>query len=206
MNLRDLSVREFVEKIAGPDPAPGGGSAAALAGALGAALCAMVARLTLGKEKYGGVSEEMEATRSSADALCSRLLQLMDEDSDAYNQVLAAFRLPREDKAVREDAVQKAIKQAASVPFETLRAVSEMADLVKTGIDKGNPNCLTDAGVAAQLLRAAATGAAYNVKINLPGIRDPAFRSQIGSKTSELLDRLQAEITELEKSLERRLK
>jgi formiminotetrahydrofolate cyclodeaminase len=206
MNLRDLSVREFVEKIAGPDPAPGGGSAAALAGALGAALCAMVARLTLGKEKYGSVSEEMEATRSSADALCSRLLQLMDEDSDAYNQVLAAFRLPREDKAVREDAVQKAIKQAASVPFETLRAVSEMADLVKTGIDKGNPNCLTDAGVAAQLLRAAATGAAYNVKINLPGIRDPAFRSQIGSKTSELLDRLQAEITELEKSLERRLK
>jgi formiminotetrahydrofolate cyclodeaminase len=206
MNLGELSVRKFAEKIAGPDPAPGGGSAAALAGALGAALCVMVARLTLGKKKYGDVWKEMEATRDSAYALCSRLLELMDQDSEAYNQVLAAFRLPRENKAAREEAIQGAMKQAASVPFETLRAVAAMVGLVQAGIDKGNPNCLTDAGVAAQLLRAAALGAGYNVRINLQGIQDPAFRSQIVSETSDLLDRIEAAIRELEKTVERRLK
>jgi formiminotetrahydrofolate cyclodeaminase len=206
MNLGKLNVKELVEKIAGPDPAPGGGSAAALAGALGAALCAMVARLTLGKEKHGEVWQEMEATRDSADALCSRLLELMDQDSEAYKQVLAAFRLRREDKAARKEAIQAAMKQAASVPFETLRAVAGMVGLVQAGIDKGNPNCLTDAGVAAQLLHAAAVGAGYNVRINLQGIQDPAFRSQLGSETSELLNRIEAAIRKLEKTVESRLK
>jgi formiminotetrahydrofolate cyclodeaminase len=206
MNLGELSVREFAWEIAGSDPAPGGGSAAALAGALGAALCAMVARLTLGKAKYGDVRQEMEAVRDSADALCSRLLELMDKDSEAYNNVLSAFRLPGENKAAREEAIQAAVKQAASVPFETLRAVAEVTGLVQTGIDKGNPNCLTDAGAAAQLLRAAAVGASYNVRINLQGIQDPSFRSLIGSETSEVLGRIEAAIADLEKTVERRLK
>jgi methenyltetrahydrofolate cyclohydrolase len=205
MNLGELSVREFAEKIAGSDPAPGGGSAAALAGSLGAALCAMVARLTLGKAKYGDVRQEMEAARDSADALCLRLLELIDKDMEAYNNVLSAFRLPGENKAAREEVIQAAMKQAASVPLETLRAVAEMIGLVQTGIDKGNPNCLTDAGVAAQLLRAAAVGAGYNVRINLRGIQDLSFRSRMGSETSELLGRIEAAIADLENAVESRL-
>jgi methenyltetrahydrofolate cyclohydrolase len=205
MNLKELSIREFVEKIAGPDPAPGGGSAAALAGALSAALCAMVARLTLGKKKFGHVWKDMEAARDSADALCSSLLQLMEEDSAAYNQVLAAFRLPRENRAAREEAVQEAMKKAASVPLETLRTVAGMVSLVRAGIDKGNPSCLTDAGVAAQLLRAAAIGAGYNVRINLQAIHDSGFKSRIDAETSEFLGRIEVAILELENTVESRL-
>ena len=205
MKLLELRVKDFISTLAGDSPAPGGGSVSALAGALSAALCAMVARLTLGKEKYRGAWEEMERLRDEADSLSSRLMDLVEEDSAAYTKVMAAFRIPKEQHSAREDAVQSAFKEAASVPMETLRVTAELLDLVKSALNQGNPNCLTDAGVAAQLMRAAANGAAYNVRINLAGIKDPDFRSRLSTETSRLLERIEDSVRDTERAFRERL-
>jgi formiminotetrahydrofolate cyclodeaminase len=205
MKLSELSLEEFLVTLSGDSPAPGGGSVSALAGALSAALCAMVARLTLGKEKYREAWKEMEALRDAADSLSSRLLELVEEDSSAYNGVLAAFRIPKQATTAREQAIQSAVKKAASVPMETLRNAAMLVDLVTIAIDKGNPNCLTDAGVSLQLIRAAANGAAYNVRINLPGIKDQDFKSRLASETSELLARIEGSLKQTERAVMDRL-
>jgi methenyltetrahydrofolate cyclohydrolase len=205
MKLMESRVKDFISTLSGDSPAPGGGSVSALAGALSAALCAMVARLTLGKEKYRGAWEEMERLRDEADSLSSRLMDLVEEDSAAYTKVMAAFQIPKEQHSAREDAVQSAFKEAASVPMETLRVTAELLDLVKSALNQGNPNCLTDAGVAAQLMRAAANGAAYNVRINLAGIKDPDFRSRLSTETSRLLERIEDSVRDTERAFRERL-
>jgi formiminotetrahydrofolate cyclodeaminase len=204
MKIDELSLREFLATLSDDSPAPGGGSASALAGALCAALCVMVARLTLGREKYRGAWEEMERLRDQADSLSSRLLKLVEEDSAAYKKVVASMRIPKGEPG-REDAIQSANKEAARVPMETLRAAAGLVDLVKTALVRGNPNCFTDAGVSLHLLRAAAYGAAYNVKINLPGIKDRDFKTGLASETSELLSCIEGSLKDMEKAVMDRL-
>jgi len=209
MKLVELQTQEFVEKVANDAPAPGGGSVAALAGALAAALCAMVARLTLGKEKYRGTWKEMEHLRDSADALMHRLLELVDEDTAAYNQVLSAFNLPGDNEAqkqTRRAAIQSATKKATAVPMETLRSVAGLLDLAATAVEKGNPNCLSDAGVSAHLIRAAASGAAYNVTINLLTLDDQNFSTQMKLETAELLSKVMSSVAKLQETLNKRLR
>jgi methenyltetrahydrofolate cyclohydrolase len=209
MKLVELLTREFVEKVASEAPAPGGGSVSALAGALAAALCAMVARLTLGKEKYRDTWQEMEQVRDSADALMRRLLELVDEDTAAYNQVLNAFKLPRDNeaqKAARQAAIQSATKKATAVPMETLRSVTELLSMAEAAVEKGNPNCLSDAGVAAHLIRAAASGAAYNVRINLSALDDQGLSTEIKLETAELLSKVMSAVAKLQETLNKRLR
>lgn len=209
MKLVELLTQEFVEKVASEAPAPGGGSVSALAGALAAALCAMVARLTLGKEKYRDTWQEMEQVRDSADALMRRLLELVDEDTAAYNEVLSAFRLPKEtpsEKAARQAAIQSATRKAAAVPMETLRNVAGLLAPAEAAVEKGNPHCLSDAGVAAHLVRAAASGAAYNVRINLSGLDDPGLSTQMKLETTELLSRVMSGVAKLQETLNKRLR
>ncbi len=206
--LSEKPLAAFTRELAGDSPAPGGGSAAALAGCLAGALCAMVSRLTLGRDKYEDAAEEMQTVRGRADELWARLLELVDEDAAAYNKVAAAFRLPKdtgEEKAARARAVQDAFKTAAAAPLETLKATAELCDLCRLVVEKGNPNCITDAGVSAQLIRAAAKGAAYNVRINLSSIKDEEFRGSLAARTDELLTRTLAEVSDLEKTVERSL-
>jgi len=209
MKLVELLTREFVEKVASEAPAPGGGSVSALAGALAAALCAMVARLTLGKEKYRDTWQEMEQVRDSADALMRRLLELVDEDTAAYNQVLSAFKLPRDNdaqKTARHAAIRSATQKATAVPMETLRSVTELLSMAEAAVEKGNPNCLSDAGVAAHLIRAAASGAAYNVRINLSALDDQRLSTQMKSETAELLSRVMSAVAKLQETLNKRLR
>ena len=209
MKLVELLTREFVEKVASDAPAPGGGSVSALAGALAAALCAMVARLTLGKEKYRDTWREMEKVRDSADALMRRLLELVDEDTAAYNEVLSAFKLPRDSEAqktARQAAIQSATKKATAVPMETLRSVTELLSMAEAAVEKGNPNCLSDAGVAAHLIRAAASGAAYNVRINLSSLDDQGLSTQMKLETAELLARVMSAVAKLQETLNKRLR
>ncbi len=208
MTLTEMDLNAFARELAGDSPAPGGGSVAALAGGLAAALCAMVSRLTLGREKYKEAAEDMEVVRQKADAASARLLALVDEDSAAYNKVSAAFRMPKgtdEEKAARADAIQEATKAAASTPLDTLRATADLCDLCRLAVEKGNPNCITDVGVAAQLIRAAAKGAAYNVQINLSSIKDAIFREHLAKQTDELLKRVLKVTAGLEDSVEQRL-
>lgn len=208
MSLAELPLTEFVNKLADNSPTPGGGSVAALAGCLGAALCAMVARLTLGKEKYRGVREDMERVCDASDKLARRLLVLVDKDTEAYNQVMDAFKLPKKNedqKATQRQTIQSAVKQAALVPMETLQTMADLVELVGEALDKGNPNCITDAGVAAQLTRAAAMGAAYNVRINLLDISDNDFSARLEKDMNELVSHIMEAVDRLEKIIEQNL-
>ena len=209
MTLVDQNMKEFVHQVAQDSPAPGGGSIAALAGSLAAALCAMVSRLTLGREKYRPVWKDMERIRDSADGLAKRLLSLVDKDTESFDRVIKAFRLPkdtREQQAARAKAIQEAYREAALAPLETLRAVDELVGLVQEVLIKGNPNCITDAGVSAQLLRAAAVGAAYNVRINLLAITDPGFSGALEKEVSDLVKGIDRSVAELGERVEGMLK
>jgi formiminotetrahydrofolate cyclodeaminase len=208
MDLKGLTVEAFTRKLAGGSATPGGGSAAALAGALGACLCAMTARLTAGRKKFEAVWEEMEGIQQEADALAARLLELVDEDARAYERVMVAFKMPQQDaagKAARTQALQEAMKGAAWVPFETLQSVTRAAELAKGVLEKGNPNCLSDAGVGGQLLRAAALGAGYNVRINLNFLKDREFTARLETETGQLLKKVLSVTGGMEKKVKQSL-
>ena len=204
MKLAELSTADFIKELSRISPAPGGGSVAAFAGALGAALCAMVSRLTLGNKKYSDAWVSMERVLDQADGLAQHFLVLMDQDASAYNEVVAAMRLLKEteqQKTARRQAVQQATRKAAWVPLETLRAVASLADQIRAAVEMGNPNCITDAGTAAQLARAAAHGAAYNVRINLVGIDDNAFVAECNREVEDVLVRLNSVVENLEEKV-----
>jgi methenyltetrahydrofolate cyclohydrolase len=208
VNLDGLSLGQFTRLVASGDPTPGGGSAVALAAALSTALCAMVARLTVGKDKYRDSRESMESLRDTADELAGVFLELVTKDTEAYNEVLAAFKLPKETEAqrsARRQAIEGAMRQATTVPLTTLENLHRVADLARQALQHGNPNCLTDAGVAVQLMRAAAVGAAYNVRINLPGINDPKLAETLLARSSELRAEIEKASAELEQMVEERL-
>jgi glutamate formiminotransferase/formiminotetrahydrofolate cyclodeaminase len=161
---------QFLEALADGAPTPGGGSAAAYAGAMGAALVAMVARLTLGKKKYAEVQDQMLAILDEAEVLRKRLTKAVEEDATAFEQVMAAFRLPKESKsqqAARGEAIQKATLHAAEVPLETARKALRVIELALQAAQLGNTNAITDAGTGAALANAALTAASYNVRINI---------------------------------------
>jgi methenyltetrahydrofolate cyclohydrolase len=208
MKLVGLSLDQFVRQLASAAPAPGGGSAAALAAALSAALCGMVARLTVGREKYRDVWEVMEKVRETADELASVFLNLVDQDAEAYNEVLSALKLPKEtevQRSSRQQTIEKAMQHAAAVPLATLEHLSRVPDLVREALDHGNPNCLADAGVAVQLLRAAAAGAAYNVRVNLSNIKNGELMEVMSTRMSGFLAQVENAARELETIVDQRL-
>lgn len=205
MKLSELTVKGFVEELASDSPAPGGGSVAALAASLGAALASMVGSLTVGKEKYRENWEAMEEVRTSGNELHARLLELMEADTEAFNAFMAALKLPKatdEEKAVRREAMQKATRGAIDVPFRTLRCCADVIALAATAAAKGNPNAVTDAGTAAVLARAAAVAAAYNVKINLMGLKDEAFVAQAKDEMKTVLANIETRVAAIEKTVE----
>jgi methenyltetrahydrofolate cyclohydrolase len=195
VKLTELSVRDFIAELGAGTPTPGGGSVAALCGALGSALAAMVARLTLGKERYRDGWATMGEVREAADELGRRFLDLVQDDTDAYQGVLTSLRLPKgteAERVSRQSALQVAFKRAASVPLETLRASERLAHVAKAAVEKGNPSALTDAGAALHLARAAAGIAAANVKVNVGDIVDDRFVNECMSEVEERLRRVVA--------------
>ncbi|MEN8235186.1 MAG: glutamate formimidoyltransferase [Actinomycetota bacterium] len=167
------TVTGFVDELSGDSPAPGGGSVAALAGALSAALSAMVASLTFSKRGMEETRPQMESTGRDAQDLKAWFLAAVDRDTDAFNGVLAAIRLPRksdDDRAVRDQAMAEANRAATIVPLEVLEHCVEALDLALVAVREGNPNSVTDAGVAGACAVAAAEGASLNVRINLAGL------------------------------------
>lgn len=188
-DLVSLSVRDFSSALASDAPAPGGGSASAAAGAAGAALLAMVARLTLGREKYRGVWEEFETVVRAADSARERLLELVDEDTRAFDSIATARRLPREtdlQKAGRKEAIDAATVVATTVPLQTAAIALKALASAPLALEKGNPNCASDAWVAALLLSAALEGALANVAINLPGVSDPELSRGFSGEAKDL--------------------
>ncbi len=179
----------FLDALAEGTPTPGGGSAAAYAGAMGAALVAMVAQLTLGKPKYADVESQMQAILKEAELLRALLNAAAEADSAAFEAVMAAYRLPKENeeqKAARVAAIQQATLEAAEVPFETARKAVRVLQLAVQAATLGNLNAITDAGSAAALAQAAFTGAGYNVRVNTLGLKDREQAQKFLDELTEL--------------------
>jgi glutamate formiminotransferase / formiminotetrahydrofolate cyclodeaminase len=197
------SVSGFLSSVAGPTPAPGGGSVAAHAGALAASLVQMVAGLTAGKKKYASVDAEMREAGVSASGLANRLAGLVARDADAYTAVSDAYQLPQgsdAERVARATAIRAALLGAAEVPLETARAAVEVAELAHAVAQRGNQNAITDAGVAALLADAACRGAAYNVRVNVAALESRTDGEQLAKTAEELVERcrkLTADVTSL---------
>jgi glutamate formiminotransferase/formiminotetrahydrofolate cyclodeaminase len=186
------SCLDFLEAVAADTPAPGGGSVAALAGTLAAALTTMIARLTLGRKKYEAVQVEMEALVAESERLRAALAARVTQDAAAYDQVVAAYRLPKatdKERNTRQEAIQQALAHAAEVPLSTARDAVAALELARTAAHLGNANALSDAGTAAHVARAAFEGAALNVRVNADQVAD---RGQAAAWLAEL-ERLRAQ-------------
>ncbi len=174
----ELPVNEFLEALASQEPVPGGGSAAALAGGLGAALVSMVCNLTIGKKNYEQAWEPLTELRGRSEALRARMVELLEADTQAYAKVMETYRLPRdtaEAKAARKKAQQAALRRAADVPLQIAEACREVVDLALPAAELGNRWAVSDAGVGALLAEAAMHAALLNVEINLASIDDQSF-------------------------------
>jgi len=187
--LTERTVSQFLDELASHSPAPGGGSVAALSGAVGAALTSMVCNLTIGKKKYADVQEEISAVLDQSERLRRELTELIDKDTDAFNMVMAAFGLPKSNEKEQTDrnaAIQEATKQATLVPLSVMSLCEQSLHLAATVAAKGNRNSASDAGVSALMLQAGCAGAGLNVRINLGGITDAVFVQQISAKYKEI--------------------
>jgi formiminotetrahydrofolate cyclodeaminase len=178
-------VMGFIEQVASKAPAPGGGSAAALSGALGAALLNMVVNLTIGKRDYAAVSVRFTELRSQLESLRAQLTERIDDDTAAFNRMRAAAKLPErdaEEKAAKSDEMKSATEEAVRVPQSTMLLCLQALELVPEIAGKGNVNTVSDAGTGAEMLLAGLEGAAANVLINLPGLpveEAPAYRKSV---------------------------
>ena len=189
--LSENTVTRFLEDLASSKPAPGGGSAAALCGAVGAALVSMVANLTVGKKKYADVEDQVQDILARADALRHRFIQLVQEDIEVYTAVSAAFKMPRhtqEQKAAREGAIQAALKKAVAPPMGIVEACVETLKLCMPIAEIGNVNAVSDAGVAALAAEAGMRSGALNVLINLGAIQDQDFVHREGARLKSLMN------------------
>lgn len=190
MKLTEASVSRLLAAFRSSEPTPGGGSAAALAGAAGASLLAMVAGLPKPRASQPMDVEKLKDAGIRAAAVASRLESLIDEDSDAYSGVVEAFRLPKssdDEKAARSAAIQRALTSATETPLTVMRHCAEALSLAPAAIALGNENATTDAQVGVGLLEAALQGAAANVEINLGSLKDAEYVARVREEAALLL-------------------
>jgi formiminotetrahydrofolate cyclodeaminase len=184
IHIQDLTVGDLLQRLGSSAPAPGGGAAAAVAGALGAALVQMTANLSLGRPKLAAIEEQARRIEARAGALRERLAALGDADAEAFSQVSAAYRLAREseaDRAARAAAIQAALQTAASVPLQTARACAEVIELAEEAVPILNAAVISDVLVGALLARSALESAAINVEINLAAMTDAAVVERLSA-------------------------
>ena len=202
------SLSGFIASVASPAPVPGGGSVAALAGALGGALAQMVAGLTIGKKKYAAVETEMKEAALAGAALVTELSGLVARDAAAFSAVAAAYKLPKEPEsasAARQVAISAALLQAAAVPLETARACARVAELAATVAERGNSNAASDAAVAALLADAGAKGASYNVRINVASLDDKSQGAALLEEIARVVGATTAHAERATSAVERQL-
>jgi len=198
--LKDLTLTEYLEKTSSGEATPGGGSIAALCAAAAAGLTEMVANLTIGRKAYQPVEAEMKDICESTSQYRKKFIQAIDADPEAYNQVMAAYKLPRDTAAeieIRNQAIQAGLKNAALVPMGVAEKAFELMGIAENAIQKGNKNAVTDGLVAVMAARTAALGALYNVRINLDSITDSAFVAQFSEKS----DTLEKQVKKREKEI-----
>ncbi|MDR2168088.1 MAG: cyclodeaminase/cyclohydrolase family protein [Clostridiales bacterium] len=190
MKLGEMMIPEFMGKLAGTEPTPGGGSASALLGLIGVSLVQMVVNLTLGRKKYAEFEGLMNSVMEEAEAQRAALLEAIDQDAWAYNKVSAAYKLPKdtdEEKAARADAIQEALKIATLTPLNILNHCKSSLRLAHDAVGRSNTNAASDLGVAALALKAGMDGAWLNILINLASIKDENFKEDIKTKATDTL-------------------
>lgn len=199
-SFRDLTLGDFAERLASPEPVPGGGSASAIAAALGASLVAMVATLSQGRPKYADHAALHDAAAPAARRLADELLELADEDARAYAACAIALKLPREafaDKEFRDQQVRETARVAAEVPLHCVEKIREVLVIGETLAGRSNVNAASDLRVAALLLQAAGHGAAENVLVNIPLIGTNDWTQATEKHVAELLDEVVALATKV---------
>ncbi|MHA1222481.1 MAG: cyclodeaminase/cyclohydrolase family protein [Candidatus Heimdallarchaeaceae archaeon] len=204
--LIDMEITEFLDELASSSPAPGGGAAAAIAGAMGAALGSMVSRLTIGKEGYEAVEDFFKEKLEKMEELRKTLTELVDKDANAFSGVIAAFRLPKEteeQKAIRSAKILSEYKVAAEIPMETCKACREVINHLLEMGTKGNKNALSDIAVGALCALTGLKSAAHNVEINLGYIskKDEEYGKKLESELEELLTDVDAKVNKLDKEV-----
>ena len=208
MSFASKPIQTFLDELASAEPAPGGGSVAALSGALGASLVAMVCRLTIGKKGCEAVSAEMQTILPRAEGLQRELADLMQADTDAYTRVLNAYKLPKntdDEKAARARALQAARQHASDVPLHVAELCAQVLALARVVAEKGNKNAASDGGVGALMAEAGLRGAAFNVTINLGCITDESFVQDHRARVAKLLADAERAEREILSIVEKRL-
>ena len=189
--LADLTIKDFLQQLASQVPVPGGGSAAALSAAIGASLSQMVANLTIGRKGFEEVEAWMKAVAKLAEEYRDKLVKDIDRDAQAYTEVMAAYKLPKntdKEKDRRDQAIQEGLKNAALVPLSVAEDALKIMDLAGKVIKEGNKNAVTDGAVAAMTARTAVLAALYNVKINLSAIKDTTFEERVAREVRRMED------------------
>ena len=189
MSFSEMSVAQLLEALSSSNPTPGGGTAAAIAGAMGTSLLVMVTSLSKSKNNTADDKAALASARDVLTPIVAQLTQLASADAQAFDRVMAAYRLPKisdEEKAARAQAIQSALQGATTVPLATLRACAEALKHARVVAEFGNAAAASDAGVAIGLLRAAAHGAHANVQANLDGIKDEAFKTTTAETAAQL--------------------
>jgi formiminotetrahydrofolate cyclodeaminase len=207
--LTEKTLTTFLDELASNSPAPGGGSVAALAGALGSALTSMVCNLTIGKKKYADVETEMKTILDRAEDLRAHFTMLIDKDTEVFDKVMEAYGLPKDtegQKALRAAAIQETTKEAALVPLEVMKHVIDALALAHVVAEKGNANSASDAGVSALMLHAACEAAALNVRINLNAIADHNFNGWKEEEVTSLLKTSKAKAEEIGEIVRRKIR
>jgi formiminotetrahydrofolate cyclodeaminase len=192
MSLSGKPLQDFLAELASAEPVPGGGSVAALGGALAASLVAMVCRLTIGKKGYESVGPELETILPQVESLQYELRELMQADINAYARVMDAYKLPKgtdAEKAARVRVTQDALKHASDVPLTVAERCADVLALAQVVAQKGNKNAASDAGVGALMAEAGLRGAALNVSINLGAIKDEAYANDRRARVADLIAR-----------------
>jgi len=186
--LTTRSCTDFAAALASKAPVPGGGGASALVGALGAALCSMVANYTVGKKKYAAVEEDVKAILARADELREQLLALVEEDAKAFEPLSRAYAIPKDDPG-REEVMERCLRAAAAPPMELLRLSCQAIDLHRELLDKGSAMVLSDVGTGVIFCWSALYGAALNVKVNTKLMKDREYAQAVNAEANELVNK-----------------
>lgn len=189
--ISEQSIDKFLERLASADPTPGGGSAAAIMGAMGAALVSMVCNVSFGKKGYEGAEPELRAVLAESEALRIRLAAMVGADVAAFDALMATYKLPKstdEEKARRADAIQASLRRATEVPLDCARACSEVIALSRRAGEHGYRHVISDAGVGVSAAYSALRSAALNVYINAPALKDREFAARCSAEIEKLVE------------------
>lgn len=203
-STKEMSTAQFLEKLASKAPTPGGGGAAALAGAVGISLGNMTGSLTVGKKKYASVEEEMIELNKKAEGLREQLYELIEKDAEVFMPVSKAYGIPKDDPD-RDEVMEEALKGAVTVPYEIVVKCCEALEIIKEYADKGSVIAISDAGCAASMCKAAMESAALNVYVNTKPMKDREYAEMLNVKVREMLGKCLALAKEIYESVERRL-